>query len=84
MTSEVDTNIVFIEVDPAIATSADLVAMLQQQGVYTLAITPTRVRAVTHLDVDQAACQRAAEAIKHAAEQLTAGVKPEIDKVVAY
>ncbi len=84
MTPEVDTNIVFIEVDPAIGTAADLVAMLQQDGVYTLAITPTRVRAVTHLDVDHTACQRAAEVIGNATKQLADGAKPAIDKVAAY
>lgn len=84
MTAEVDTNIVFIEVDPAVGTAAEMVAMLQQAGVFTLAITPTRVRAVTHLDVDKAACERAAEVIQHAAQQLVAGVKPEVDNVAAY
>lgn len=84
LTPDVDTNIVFIEVEPALGTAADLVTMLQQEGVLTLAITPTRVRAVTHLDVDQAAMRRAAEVVSWAAEQLATGVKPEVDGVVAY
>ncbi|MCA9119070.1 MAG: low specificity L-threonine aldolase [Planctomycetaceae bacterium] len=84
LTPEVDTNIVFIEVEPSLGTAADLVTLMQQQGVLTLAITPTRVRAVTHLDVDEQALRRAAEVVAWAAEQLIAGAKPEVDRVVAY
>ncbi|MEX0819677.1 MAG: GntG family PLP-dependent aldolase [Pirellulaceae bacterium] len=84
LTPEVDTNIVFIEVDPALGTAADFVLLLQQEGVLTLAITPTRVRAVTHLDVDEADMHRAAAAIPLVAERLAAGVTPEAKGVVAY
>ncbi|MDA1054512.1 MAG: GntG family PLP-dependent aldolase [Planctomycetota bacterium] len=84
LTPEVDTNIVFIEVDPALGTAAEFVTGLQQEGVLALAITPTRVRAVTHLDVDESAMRRAAEVISLVAERLASGVKPEVDGVVAY
>lgn len=84
LTPEVDTNIVFIEVDPLLATAAEFVTMLQQEGVLALAITPSRVRAVTHLDVDESALRRAAEVVSWAASQLASGAKPEIDGVVAY
>ena len=84
LTAEVDTNIVFIEIDPSLGTAADLVTMLQNEGVLTLAITPTRVRAVTHLDVDTAAMRRAAEILSRVAESLASGTKPEVGGVVAY
>ena len=84
LTPEIDTNIVFIEVDPLLGTAAEFVTMLQQAGVLTLAITPTRVRAVTHLDVDESAVRRAAEVIPQVAERLASGVKPGVDGVVAY
>jgi len=84
LSPEVDTNIVFIEVEPSLGTAADFVAGLQHEGVLTLAITPTRVRAVTHLDVDEAAMRRAAEVIAQVAERLASGIKPEVDGVVAY
>ena len=84
LTAEVDTNIVFIEIDPSLGTAADLVTMLQNEGVLTLAITPTRVRAVTHLDVDTTAMRRAAEILSRVAESLASGTKPEVGGVVAY
>lgn len=84
LTPEIDTNIVFIEVDPLLGTAAEFVTMLQQEGVLTLAITPTRVRAVTHLDVDASAMRRAAEVIPLVAERLAAGIKPGVDGVAAY
>ncbi len=84
LSPDVDTNIVFIEVDPLLGTAAEFVTMLQHEGVLTLAITPTRVRAVTHLDVDEAAMHRAAKIIPLVAEKLASGVKPGMDGVVAY
>ncbi len=81
---EIDTNIVFFDVDPEWGTAADFVAGLQQQGVLTLAITPTRVRAVTHLDVDEAGVRRASDAIFQVAEQLAAGNKTSVQGVATY
>ena len=80
---QVDTNIVFIEVDPSLGTAAEFVTGLRHEGVLALAITPTRVRAVTHLDVDEPAVRRAAEVITQVAERLAAGVKPDVSGVVA-
>jgi threonine aldolase len=58
---QVDTNIVIFRVDPAISTAAEFVGRLKEQGVLMLAISPTQIRAVTHLDVSEkqvrAACQ---------------------------
>lgn len=46
-----DTNLVIFEVDPEHSTAAEFVERLREQGVLMLAITKTRVRAVTHMDV---------------------------------
>ena len=81
---EVDTNIVIFEVDAALGTAADLVAGLRNENVLTLAISPTRVRAVTHLDVNEADVRQAAGSISRVAEALSAGRRPVAQDVVAY
>ena len=50
----VDTNIIIFEVEPRLGTAAELVARLHERGVWMLATAPTKVRAVTHLDVSAA------------------------------
>jgi len=57
-----DTNIVMVDL-PAGITSSALVASAASEGVLITPWSPTRIRAVTHLDVDDAAVQRAAETI---------------------
>ncbi|MEX0586777.1 MAG: GntG family PLP-dependent aldolase [Pirellulales bacterium] len=58
---EIDTNIVIFSVDPDWGTAPEFVAALAKQGVLTLAVSNTRVRAVTHLDVSTAQVKEAAE-----------------------
>ena len=81
---EVDTNIVYFDVAAEVGSAADFVAALQNEGVLTLAVGPTRIRMVTHLDVDEAGVRRAAEIIPQVAERLAAGEKPPTHDVVAY
>lgn len=69
----IDTNIVIFSVDPRLATANEFVAALKQRGVLTLAVSKTRVRAVTHLDVDRAAVFRAAKIVQETAAALTDG-----------
>ncbi|MFO0913839.1 MAG: GntG family PLP-dependent aldolase [Pirellulales bacterium] len=59
----VETNIVIFHVDPHWGTAQQFVQQLGEQGVAMLAISPTSVRAVTHLDVTADDCRRAAEVI---------------------
>jgi threonine aldolase len=59
----VDTNIVIFDVAPELGTAHELAARLRQHGVLVLAIAPQRIRAVTHLDVDEADTNRAVEAL---------------------
>jgi threonine aldolase len=57
----VDTNIVIADLDGLDA--ATLVERARDRGVLLNAIGPRRIRLVTHLDVDRAACEKAAEVL---------------------
>ncbi|MGQ0814479.1 MAG: threonine aldolase family protein [Gemmatimonadota bacterium] len=59
---EPETNIVMLDV----ANAEDVVRKLKERGVLMTVFTPTRVRAVTHLDVDIVAIETAAEELKKA------------------
>jgi threonine aldolase len=61
---EIDTNMVIFHVDPALATAAQFVSRLQESGVLVLAFGPTKIRAVTHLDVTEAEVRGAGEIIR--------------------
>ena len=61
--ARVATNIVMADLAPALPPVADLVARLHAHGVRVLAFGPRRIRFVTHLDVDRAACEEAADRI---------------------
>jgi threonine aldolase len=67
---QIDTNMVIFRVDPALGTAADMVESLRQRGVLVLATSSTKIRAVTHLDVDEAQVRRAGQIIQHVAAQL--------------
>jgi threonine aldolase len=58
----VETNIVIFEV----ADAGALVAALAREGVEMSALDRGRVRAVTHMDVDRAGCERAVEGVRRA------------------
>jgi threonine aldolase len=65
-----DTNIVMVRLeDPRLAPEA-LLAALERRGVRMTRFGARRLRAVTHLDVDDAAVGRAGEALREAAEEL--------------
>ncbi|RIK78467.1 MAG: low specificity L-threonine aldolase [Planctomycetota bacterium] len=69
----IDTNIIIFSVDPQIATAHEFVAALRARGVLTLAVSKTRIRAVTHLDVDRAAVARAAKIAQETTAALADG-----------
>ena len=71
--AEVDTNIVMFQVDPALCTAPGFVSALKEKGVLLLAVGPQRVRAVTHLDVGDAAVQQAAEILVETAQAARQG-----------
>jgi threonine aldolase len=58
----IPSNMVFISIDPSLGTAAQFADALEKRGVRTLPLDPTRIRAVTHLDVT-------AEHIAHAVAQ---------------
>jgi len=70
--AQVDTNIVIFEVDPVLGTAAEFVAALDKQGLRTLAISRSRVRAVTHLDVSTAQIAAACDILRQTADRLAA------------
>jgi threonine aldolase len=53
------TNIVMVDLEPSRPAAAEAVARLRAQGVLCVAFGPRRLRLVTHLDVDRAACEKA-------------------------
>ena len=57
---EVETNILFFEVDPRLGTAGQVCKRLRESGVLLLAESSTRLRALTHLDVS---ADRIAQAI---------------------
>jgi threonine aldolase len=59
--ARVQTNIVLVDLTPP-RTAAETIAALKARGILALAFGPRRIRLVTHLDVDRAACVRAVEA----------------------
>jgi len=69
----VDTNIVLFAVDPQVETAPRLVGRLKQKGLLTLAMSPTTIRMVTHLDVDARDTTRACELLREAVTAATRG-----------
>jgi len=61
-----ETNILVFELRDAAPDAATVVARAAQRDVQVLAFGPRTVRAVTHLDVSRADCERAAEALAEA------------------
>jgi threonine aldolase len=62
-----DTNIVMVDL-PEGTTSAEVASAAAEQGVRVTPWSATRIRAVTHLDVDTVAVTRAAEVVRSAIE----------------
>ena len=59
----VETNIVIIEVDPELP-ARTLTQRLREVGILSIAISPTQVRFVTHLDISPAMVEQAVAAIE--------------------
>jgi threonine aldolase len=67
---EVETNLIWFEVDRERCTAKTLATALKERGVLIHAAGPQRLRACTHLDVSAAQAERAAEAIRRAVPRL--------------
>jgi threonine aldolase len=61
---EVETNLIWFEVDPHLATANEVAASLKEHGILVSAAGHYRLRACTHLDVSAAQAERAAETIR--------------------
>jgi threonine aldolase len=66
---QVETNIVVFHLPEGAPDAAEVVRRAGEQGVLVLAFADRTVRAVTHLDVDAAACGEAAEVLVGAAKR---------------
>jgi threonine aldolase len=66
---QIDTNMVIFDVAPALGTAEEFAAALKQDGVLVLTTGRQRIRAVTHLDVNEAQVRQAGEVLKRAAQR---------------
>ncbi len=66
----VETNLVWIEVDPALGTARDVAARLRDAGVLVSALGPQVLRACTHLDVSAVQVEEAADRLRRLARSL--------------
>ncbi len=71
---DVETNLIWFEVDPDWTTARDVAAALKQRGVLVHVAGPYTLRACTHLDVSSAQAERAAEAFRQVS-RTAAGVR---------
>ena len=65
----VDSNIVIFNVDPSLGTGAEFCLRLKDRGLLMLAIAAQQVRAVTHLDVNEADTIQAGKIVAEVAER---------------
>jgi threonine aldolase len=63
---EVETNLVWFNVDRGLGSASEVAAALKERGVLIHPAGPQRLRACTHLDVSAAQVERAAEALRAA------------------
>ncbi|HSQ56362.1 MAG TPA: low-specificity L-threonine aldolase [Gemmata sp.] len=61
---EVDTNLVWFEVDTRLGSAKEVAERLKANGVLVAALGKNLIRAVTHLDVSRADCEKACELIR--------------------
>ena len=73
--AKVDTNIVVFDISATGLAPADVSAQLSRRGVLMNAINQRCLRAVTHYDVDRAACAQAVEAVSESLAATVAAAK---------
>ena len=69
---EVETNLVWFHVDPALCTAKEVAAALKERGVLVFPLGGQTIRACTHLDVSAEQAERAAEALRQVARLVPA------------
>ncbi len=70
---EPETNIVVVEIDPALGTSAEFIQQLAAYHIGALPFGPQHLRFVTHMDVQRDQIERACAAIEQVASKMTSG-----------
>jgi threonine aldolase len=80
----VETNIVIFRVEPRLGSAAEFAAELKSAAVLSLAISPTQVRLVTHLDVTESQCTQAGQIIRQTADRLAGGKRTAKELEPAY
>ncbi len=68
-----ETNIVFLDLESPAPDGRTVAAALAERGVRLSVYGPRRLRAITHLDVDDAGIERAVEAVREVLAASTAG-----------
>lgn len=61
--ARVQTNIVLLDLAPPLPAAIEVAERLREKGILCLPFGPRRLRLVTHLDVDRAACLRATDGL---------------------
>jgi threonine aldolase len=69
---DVETNLVWFDVDPELGPAREVAAELKERGVLVHVSGPQTIRACSHLDVSAAQAERAAETIRQAVPQMAA------------
>jgi threonine aldolase len=67
---EVETNLIWFEVDPELGPAKAVAAALKERGVLVHVMGPQTLRACTHLDVSAAQAERAAEVVRRTVPHL--------------
>jgi threonine aldolase len=67
---EVETNLIWFEVDPELGPAKAVAAALKERGVHVHVMGPQTLRACTHLDVSAAQAERAAELVRRTVPHL--------------
>ena len=71
---DMPTNMVYVDVDPALGTAQEVAEALTERGVRVLAAGPQRLRAVVHRDVSADGIDRAISAFQEVAAEQREGV----------
>lgn len=81
---QVETNLVFFEIEPQLGTAAQLSAKLKECGVRINTAGPQRLRACTHLDVSRDDVTKAVEKLQNCLAEGFAGVTATADGPYAH
>ncbi len=80
----IDTNIVYMRIDPKLGTAASLVELLAARGVLAIDLGPQDLRMVTHLDVSSVEISKAVEILRDVALNEASSTRPDSGNRSAY